>query len=231
MKTKTFACLAGISLATAAQAGTPAIETAPATSAGLWQWFVGASAGYLTDLDEGMYGLQAGMEYRPSGERASHAIYLEIGFTQDDASYSNVPAPGTTGGITADASIDLDIIPITLNYRYQSAITDRLNWHAGLGLGVAILDSSYDWSWSQVVAPPYPSSGKGDGDDSDVVFFGDVFAGLSYDVSESFCIIAGVRYIFMDNKDWEIEQKGVSYAYEGGIDGDVLVEIGARYRF
>ncbi|RPJ34251.1 MAG: hypothetical protein EHM17_07245, partial [Verrucomicrobiaceae bacterium] len=218
-------------LASAAQAGTPTIETAPAPAAGLWQWFIGGSVGYLTDLEEEMYNLQVGMEYLTPGERASHAIYLEIGFTQDDASYRQVPPPGTTGGITADASIDLDIIPITLNYKYEAAITDRLNWYGGLGLGVAVLDSSYDWSWSQAVAPPYPSSGKGGGDDDEVVFYGDVFAGLSYDVSDSFGIFAGVRYIFMDNQDWDIEEKGISSSYEGGIDGDVLIELGARYRF
>lgn len=231
MKTKTFACLAGLALATAAQAGTPATQMAPAPSTGLWHWFIGGSAGYLTDLDEAMYGLQLGMEYQTPGSTASHAIYLEVGYTQDDASYSDVPPAGITGGISRYASLDLDIIPITLNYKYEAAITERLNWYAGLGLGIAILDSSYDWSWKQVVAPPNPTSGSGSGDDSEVVFYGNVFTGLSYDMSDSFSIFAGVRYIFMDNQDWDIEEKGISASYEAGIDGDVLVELGARYRF
>lgn len=231
MKTTTFACLAGLALASAAQAGTPAIETAPAPATGLWQWFIGGSVGYLTDLEEEMYNLQLGMEYRTPDERASHAIYLEVGFTQDDADYSYTPAPGITGGRTEDASIDLDIIPITLNYKYQAAITDRLNWYAGLGVGVAVLDSSYDWNWSQALSNEYANHGEGSGDDNDVVFYGDVFAGLSYDVSDSFEVFGGVRYILMDNQDWGYDDNGVSYAYEGGIDGDVLVELGARYRF
>jgi len=228
MKTKTFACLAGLALATAAQAGTPAIETAPAPSTGLWQWFIGGSAGYLTDLDEAMYGLQVGMEYQTPGSTASHAIYLEVGYTQDDASYRDVP--GIPGAVSRYASLDLDIIPITLNYKYQAAITDRLNWYAGLGLGIAILDSSYKWSWTQAVLPPN-NTGSGRGDDSEVVFYGNVFAGLSYDVSDSFEIFAGLRYIFMDNQDVKVRVAGESLRYEAGIDGDVLIELGARYRF
>lgn len=229
MKTTTFACLAGLSLASAAQAGTPAIETAPAPATGLWQWFIGGSVGYLTDLEEEMYNLQLGMEYRTPDERASHAIYLEVGFTQDEAGYCN--DSDLPGGISSEVSIDLDIIPITLNYKYQAAITDRLNWYAGLGVGVAVLDSSYDWSWSQALSNEYANHGEGSGDDNDVVFYGDVFAGLSYDVSDSFEVFGGVRYILMDNQDWGYDDNGVSYAYEGGIDGDVLVELGARYRF
>jgi opacity protein-like surface antigen len=228
MKTKTFACLAGLVLATAAQAGTPTTDMAPAPESGLWKWFIGGSVGYLTDLEEAMYGLQLGMEYQTPGSQAGHALYLEVGYTQDDASgqeTANLP-----GAISWQASADLDIIPITLNYKYQADLTDRLNAYAGLGAGVAILDSSVDWSWSQAVAPPN-NTGGGSDDDSEAVFYGHVFAGLSYDVSDSFEIFAGVRYIFMDNKNLEVDFAGESIGYEAGIDGDVLIELGARYRF
>ena len=230
MKTKTFACLAGLALATAAQAGTPATEMAPAPESGLWQWFVGGSVGYLTDLEEAMYGLQVGMEYQTPGAQASHAIYLEVGYTQDDASFRDVPPAGITGGISRYASLDLDIIPITLNYKYQAAFTARLNGYIGLGVGVAILDSSLDWSWSQAVLPPN-NTGSGSDDDSEVVFYSQVFAGVAYDVTDSFEIFAGVRYILMDNEDLNADIRDESIGYEAGIDGDVLVELGMRYRF
>jgi len=228
MKTKTFACLAGLVLATAAQAGTPATEMAPAPESGLWQWFIGGSVGYLTDLEEPMYGLQAGMEYQTAGSPASHAVYLEVGYTQDDVSGSetaNLP-----GGVSWDASADLDIIPITLNYKYQTALMDRLNAYAGLGVGIAVLDSSVDWRWSQAVAPPN-NTGAGSDDDSEVLFYSHVFAGLSYDVSDSLEIFTGVRYILMDNEDLKVDFAGQSIGYEAGIDGDFLIELGARYRF
>jgi hypothetical protein len=228
MKTKTFACLAGLVLATAAQAGTPATEMAPAPESGLWQWFIGGSVGYLTDLEEAMYGLRAGMEYQTPGAQAGHAIYLEVGYTRYEAVYSNVP--GIPGAATRYASLDLDIIPITLNYQYQAAFTDRLNGYVGLGAGVAILDSSVDWRWSRAVAPPN-NTGSGSDDDSEVVFHGNLFAGLSYDVSDSFGIFAGVRYIFMDNEDLEADIAGNCFCYEAGIDGDVLIELGMLCRF
>lgn len=228
MKTRTFACLAGLALATAAQAGTPATEMTPAPESGLWQWFIGGSAGYLTDLDEAMYGLQVGMEYQTPGAQASHAIYLEVGYTQDDA--SDGERPNLPGAVSWDASVDLDIIPITLNYKYQASLTDRLDGYVGLGVGVAILDSSFDWSWSQALPPP-DNNGSGSDDDSDIAFYGQLFAGLSYDVSDSFEIYTGVRYIVMDNQDLEARIAGNSTCYEAGIDGDVLVELGMRYRF
>lgn len=201
---------------------------APAPESGIWQWFIGGSVGYLTDLEEGMYGLQLGMEYQTPGSQSGHAVYLEVGYTQDEASgreTANLP-----GAISWQASADLDIIPITLNYKYQYALTDRLNAYAGVGAGVAILDSSVDWSWSRAVAPPN-NTGSGSDDDSDVVFYGHVFAGLSYDVSDSFEIFAGVRYILMDNEDLDVAFAGDCICYEAGIDGDVLIELGARYRF
>jgi opacity protein-like surface antigen len=230
MKTKAIQWLAGPLLVISAQAGIETSTTSPVSGEGLWEWFVGGSAGYLTDLEEGMYGLQFGMEYQNPGDKGSHAIFLEVGFTEDDASYSDVPAPGIVGGRTENAEIDLNIIPITLNYMYQAPITDRLGFYVGLGLGVAILDSSYDWSWSQVVAPPGPWSGGGSDDETDVRFYGDVFAGLSYDVSDSFEIFTGVRYIFMDETEREIDVTGAS-DYTKGINGDVLIELGMRYRF
>lgn len=203
--------------------------TSPAPSGGIWEWFAGGSAGYLTDLDEGMYGLQVGMEYRNPGARGTHAIYLEVGFTQDDASYDS-SAWTPPGGTVEMAQIDLNIIPITLNYKYKAPLTDRLNCFLGLGLGVAIVDSAYHWSWTQVVAPPGPFEGSGNDDQTNVRFYGDVFAGLSFDVSDSFEVYTGVRYILMDEQDRDIDVTGVS-DYSEGINGDVMIELGAIYHF
>jgi opacity protein-like surface antigen len=230
MNTTAIQWLAGPLLVISAQAGIESSTINPVPAEGLWEWFVGGSAGYLTDLEEGMYGLQVGMEYQNPGDRGSHALFLEVGFTGDDASYSHVPAPAIVGGRTENAEIDLNIIPITLNYMYQIPITERLGFFAGLGLGVAILDSSYDWSWSQVVAPPWPSAGGGSDDETDIRFYGDVFAGLSYDVSDSLELYTGVRYIFMDETEREIDVTGAT-DHTVGINGDVLIELGLRYRF
>jgi hypothetical protein len=92
-----------------------------------------------------------------------------------------------------------------------------------------ILHSSYDWSFSQSVAPP-GGYGAGGEDRTDVRLYGDVFAGLAYDVSDSFKLFAGVRYIIMDDMNRKIDVTGVS-DYSAGINHDVLIELGARYRF
>ena len=228
MKTKALTFLAGLALVAAARAGTLSTQSAQASSGSLWEWFAGGSAGYLTDMEEGMYGLQVGMEYGNPGGRGTHAIYLEVGFTQDDANFSYIS--NLPGGRSEEADIDLDIIPITLNYRYEAPLTDRLNWFIGLGVGVAIVDSSYHWSWTQVVAPPGPVEGGGSDDQTDARLYGDIFVGLSYDVTDSFEVFAGVRYILMDEQSRDIDVGGVS-DFDEGINGDVLIELGALYHF
>lgn len=230
MKTQALPWLTALALVTAAQAGTPGTVTAPPPAAGLWQWFIGGSAGYLTDLEEGMYGLQVGGEYRAPGAYGTHSVYLQVGYTQDDASYAFLPPAGTTGGKTQAASIDLDIIPITLNYKFEAPIAGRLNYYIGVGLGIAILDSSYDWSWSQVTAPPNPFEGAGSDDETDVRFYGDVTAGLAYRMADTAEIYVGVRYIFMDNVDHPIDVYGAP-SYDAGINNDLLIELGLRFDF
>jgi hypothetical protein len=225
MKTKAITIWAGLALVTAAQAGTPSMTMTPAPSGKLWQWFAGGSAGYLTHLDQEMYNLQVGAEYRPSGASGSHALYLQVGFAEDDTSYnyiSNIP-----GDVSERANIDVNIIPITLNYKYEATLAGRLDGYIGLGLGVAVLDGSYDWSWSQAVPPPN-NSGEGSESQTDVRFYGEVFAGLAYKVSETFEVFGGARYIFMDDVD---QPMGRVFSYKAGIDNDLLIELGARVRF
>jgi opacity protein-like surface antigen len=227
MKTTSFIGLGVLALATASQAGTPGAVISPASDSGLWRWFVGGSGGYLTEQDEGMYSLQMGAEYKNPSQRGTHAVLFEIGFTRDDANYqyiSNLP-----GGVSESASIDLNLVPITLNYKYEASITERLNWYAGLGLGIVVLDTSYDWRWSQALPPPNGQRGGSD-DKADVRFYGNVFAGLAYEFTGSFEVFAGARYIFMDEVDRSIDVSGAS-DYTAGIDGDVLIELGARFRF
>ena len=233
MKSTATTLLTGLVLVTAAQAGTPITAAAPAPSAGLWQWFAGGSVGYLTDLDEPMYGLHAGAEYKDPGARGSHAIYLQVGFTEDDASYMYPPhstggSPPPIGGRTEKSSIDLNIIPITLNYKYEATLTERLNYYLGLGLGIAILDSSHTWRWSEPF-PPFNEDNDTE-DQTDVRFYGEVFAGLSYEVCPAFEVFAGVRYIFMDNMDQHIDVTNAS-DYEAGIHNDLLIEAGVRFNF
>lgn len=229
MKTTTITVLSGFALVIAAQAGTPITTPAPAPSAGLWEWFVGGSVGYLTDFDQEIYSLQAGVEYQAPGARGTHAIYLQAGFTQDDFSDKYTPPVGTTGGRTEKAELDLDIIPITLNYKYEAELAGRLKYYVGLGAGIAILDSSYDWRWSQALLPPN-NQGEGSDDRTDVRVYGELFAGLSYQFCEAFEVYGGVRYILMDDIDQDSELSHIS-DYSEGLNNDLLIELGVRIHF
>lgn len=223
MKTKTLTCLAGLCLVTASEAGTPASTRAGTCEGDLWNWFSGASAGYVTGVDEAMYAVRFGMVFQDV-----HSFYLEIGWTRDDADFS--AGMGIPGARAERAGIDADIIPITLNYRYEAALSERWNGFAGLGAGFAIVDRSYEWSWSQALPPPAPNQGGGSDDETVVRLYGDVFAGLSCDVNEAFQVFAGARWIFMDEDEQRIDVAGVS-DYETGIHNEFLFELGATWSF
>ena len=227
MKPTTIGWLAGIALAATAQAGSPPAETT--TQSAAWQPFVGASGGYLTDLEQAMVHLQAGLQIQGADGASRHALYLEVGWTADDADFSNLPPPGIVGARSERAEIDMNLIPVTLNYQYTLALTERLNVCLGAGAGIAIVDSSQDWSWTQAVPPPN-NTGGGSDDDTDVAFYGQIAASLEYEVSSSLVVFAGVRYILMDDEHIPVNV-ATAPDYQAGIDGDLLIELGARFSF
>lgn len=168
------------------------------------QWFVAASAGYLLDAEEEMYHLQFGVEKACVG--FSHALYLEAGYTEFDDDPFN--------GNGRDR-IDGDIIPITLNYKYQRSINQNLSWYLGAGAGIALVDQDVD-------------NPMGGGSFDDTVFYAQAFAGLIYDFTPNVEVFLGARYIYMDDPDLS---PNPAYNGNASIDGDVLLELGARYTF
>lgn len=216
MKKTAMTLLTGLALAATAQAGEDysAKTPAPAPAPCLWTWFAGGSGGYVDDIDNDMWTLHIGKEYKCPGSNASHAIFLEVGWTgwDDDTNYGAI---NDDGDLKVDW--DFDVIPITLNYKYESQLTNRLNWYVGGGLGVAI--SSIDWSASL-------GEKKASDDDSETNFYGHLFAGLVYNVSDTFEIFGGARYLYMDGTD---DIDGVDI--DGVLDDDFFYELGARFNF
>lgn len=170
------------------------------------QWFLAASAGYLTDQEEGMFHAQFGLEKECPTH--SHALYLEAGYTEYDDDFFYAPVQG-------DLSVDVEIIPITLNYKYSKALDDRLNWYIGAGAGIALVS---------VDTPPRYIE---DTDDDDAVFYAQAFTGFSYEFTDNLDIFLGARYIFMDDPDLD----GAPFEEEASIDGDVLLEVGMKFNF
>jgi len=214
MKLTTLATITGLALVATAQAGeeTSAKQViAPIAALCDWSWFAGGSVGVIDgdDWDEDIYTLHIGKERKCAGDKCSQAIYLEVGFTESDFTESE-------GGVSEEppitTSTDIEIIPITLNYKYECELSHKLNWYAGAGAGIALVDVDFEES---------SSNGSISESDDDTAFYGHIFAGLVYNVSDTIEVFGGARYIFMDDV----------LGGESLLDEEVHYELGARYNF
>lgn len=215
MKKTILALPLALGLTAATQAGEvmTAKEVIPPPDPCRLQWFLGASGGYLTDAEEEMYHLQFGAEkWCPTH---SHALYLEVGYTEFDEDYDFLDTSQSTAVIPGEYDLDVEIIPVTLNYKYERSFSNNLGWYIGAGAGIAFVDLDVS------------GSGFSEGFD-DEVFYGQIFTGLTYNFSESFEIFGGVRYILMDDPDLTDFDDIDEHA---SIDEDFLVELGLRWNF
>ncbi len=210
-------------------------------------WFAGASVGYLTELEEPMYHLHAGVTnscWNIAGWDVG--VFLEVGYTEKDDSYrprsinrndfltgepSNddfdvddmedalqflADLNSFTTGYNPRTSYDLDIIPITLNVKFERALTGNLNFYLGGGLGIARVDLDID-----------AGGFYGDFSDDDWVFVSQIFTGMSYNVNPAFQVYGGARWLYIADAD--LGDRGLSGTLEVG--SDYLFELGARYHF
>ena len=148
--TTLIAAITGLALAATAQAGEEASAKqviAPIAALCDWSWFAGGSVGVIDgdDWDEDIYTLHIGKERKCAGDKCSQAIYLEVGFTESDLNESAVergaPQEGPEQSFVTNSNTDIEIIPITLNYKYECELSDKLNWYAGAGAGIALVDA------------------------------------------------------------------------------------------
>ena len=209
---KTFAFLsilaAGSLMAGEKEALSPVAPPPPSPT--LWQWFVGGSIGYLEDLDTEMYHLHAGVDLPNPLGTFDQSVFLEVGYANPDQTVSSGYYPeypnGNEGMRVSSIRGEADLIPITLNYKLERALTGSLAMYVGGGVGVAYVDMD----------------ALGASDD-DWTFYGQIFGGLVYNVSEMWEIYGGVRWIYIDDTDFF----GVSVDSED----DWLGEIGVRINF
>jgi hypothetical protein len=224
-----------LSAATVAFGGTEPVAPAPMTSApesGMWNWFAGASIGYLLDYETEMYHAHIGKEYHaPSG--LSHGFFLEVGYAEGLDSQWATPVTGDffpdtrgeplfeDGFATFDGEVEF--IPVTLNYKLEGCIAGDFKWYAGLGLGASFVDADY----SLAIVGKFPTIGRRFSDD-DVVFTGQAFAGVVWEATESFEIYSGLRYIYVDDPEFSDVFTGSALDVE--LE-DYLVEGGFRFNF
>jgi len=204
-------------------AGTSAKQTiAPAPNPCLTSWFTGASVGYLTESENMMYNLHLGVTnscWTVAGWNLS--LFAEVGFTEDSWRDSGSYTTGISQltRVYWDNKIDIDIVPITANIKFEHALSGNLNAYIGAGLGVAWIGVS-EKGWETPVGGITSSYSNSD---SDWVFTAQVFAGLSYNVSQACEIYGGGRWIYLANPNL----MGASQ----DISDDWLLELGARYKF
>jgi opacity protein-like surface antigen len=202
-------------------------------------WFAGGSVGYLTELEEPMYNLHVGVTnscWMLGGWNV--AVFAEVGYTQKENDFHQqdglVPIHQWSDEFSIDqletllqsdanrfddrTSYDLDIIPITLNAKFERAINGNLNAYLGAGLGMACVNLDR----STVVKSIKGSSLKSYSE-SDWVFYTQVFGGLSYKVTPAFEIYGGARWIYID--DANLGNETLTF------DDEWLLELGARYKF
>lgn len=236
MKLTTLATITGLAIAATAQAGEEASAKqviAPIAALCDWSWFAGGSVGVIDgdDWDEDIYTLHIGKERKCAGDKYSQAIYLEVGYTEQDESSRTVV---DTAGVpevsfpiqeVTQLSLETEIIPITLNYKYESVLSGNFNWYAGAGAGIALIDIEGKETTTTTIGDESPTSVVDTQSDDDVVFYAHIFAGLVYNVSDSWEVFGGARYIFMDDPEFGGD------SVDSPLDEEVHYELGARYNF
>jgi opacity protein-like surface antigen len=196
--------LMSLALAMPAFAGTSStVQTTyePAPAQQEWQWFVGASATYLFDYEEVLYTGNVGVKSPWSPMGFATSFYLESGFMEQD----NDGAANLGLGINGNAGVDIDlkVVPITANVKFEKAFTDQFGYYFGAGIGSARTElssvgiESYD-EW---------------------VLTAQVFTGVNYRVNDHAEIYTGARWVYFDDAD----------NYQ--LDDDFGAELGFRWHF
>ncbi len=223
-----------ISTAFAGQSPKEAMTEPAAPDPCLLSWFAGGSVGYLTELDEAMYNIMFGID--PCWKVAGWDVtfHAEIGYARREESYSAgttfIPLPGNIvpddtfdlddleGGLRDSAATgllstgyELNIVPLTLNARFERQFYKGLGGYFGAGIGMAWVDLDAD------------AGSFGTFQDDDWVFTAQIFGGLQYRFNEQFDLFAGARWIYLEDADLG----GGSLS----LDDDLLLELGARFHF
>ncbi len=234
MKTKTLIALASSMTATAF-AGT-ATETmapapAPAPSPSLGGWFIGGSYGQLdagnnladffgsvlsededfdavgvSDFDFDMYSLHVGYDYGNQLMGCDVSAYLEVGYLTGDASATALFFD-SFGPFTSSFETELDIIPVTLNFKLERNIVGGLGIYGSAGLGYAFSDIE--------------TFGESERDGG---FYAQASAGLVYNITDSFETYAGARWLYL-------ESVGLGDVNDLELDNEFAWEVGLRYNF
>ena len=141
------------------------------------------------------------------------SLFAEVGYADKDWSWSETLAFNDEE-VRFKETLDLTVVPITANIKFDFPIANNLNFYIGAGVGVAWVDlevtreiGDFDDSFS----------------DSDWVFTAQIFAGLSYSVTTNVDIYGGARWIYYADP--------TLFGDDMPVDDDWLFELGVRFKF
>lgn len=170
---------------------TPAPSTAPTTTSyDSTCWFLGGGADYMFDSEEVFWNGHIGYNLSEAS-----ALFIEAGWIGEDEDFGNT-------------NISIDVVPVTLNYKYEWALGDQLSWYLGAGLGAANIDVDVEDF----------------GSEDEWSFMAQAFTGLVYEFTPAFEAYLGVRYMWFDEPD---------FGGSGDLDDfdDWGVGLGLRFNF
>lgn len=166
----TLALLAAPSMMLAGEAEytntTTTTSAPPSYSSDHVGWYLGGGVDYMFDAEEPFYNGHLGYDFG-----GGHSLFLESGWLG-------------TEEFVFPFNVDIDIVPITLNYKYEYMFNERFGLYAGLGAGASNVDVNVGFV-----------------SDDDWTLTAQAFTGLVYNVSENFEIYGGARYLWIDDPD------------------------------
>ncbi len=189
-------------LAVPALAGTSQVmteSTAPTYTQDTWSWFVGGTGGYLFEADEDIYTFQIGGRSPWAVSGWNIALFAEVGWTENHDGVNLGPP------FNSHIGVELDIVPVTFNVKFERTFASAWSIYLGGGLGGASISGDF--------SPPPGIDGSMD----EWVFTGQVFTGIAYHVSETFEIFGGGRWIYFDDPGNGNVDLGNDWMVEGGI--------------
>lgn len=153
---------------------------------------VGTDVGYLLDSEEEYLSVRAGFPVH-TGTSFTQQIELEVGYTD-----------------TKDSGFKADLLPVTLNYRFNATPVNK--WGYTLGAGVGFARTSID---GVSVGGPVRLR-----DESLAL---QAFAGVTYQATERLALNLGAKYLWID------DAKFAGSSVE--IGDDVALSAGLSFKF
>lgn len=165
-------------------------------------------SGLLVDeiIDGGDSGIGATAEYAFIIHKADNfftAIGYELGFIQSEikeGTFEKISVDTTNSeSLQFDiAEIETRLIPAFINYRFRGGLKDpKTFWECGAGFGVILVDVDMKLA------------GLPNLNDDDLIFGGQVFGRLGYDITKTVKLLFGVRYMMSEDFDFQDSTKDI----------------------